>query len=248
MIPWSLPVPVFGDPELATVATVGLNPSNCEFVDRNGNELSASNRRFHTLGSLGLKSWSDATPHQLTEAAACCSCYFERNPYSAWFGQLDRILSHTQASYYRSLVSRYLACHLDLVPFATWQKWGQLSPRKQAALIDSGGDVLGQLLRDSSIKIIVLNGASVVRHFQTLADVILESNAVPDWCLSRGQFGSVQGISYRGSIREFGGVSLGRQVLVLGYNHNIQSTYGVTQSIRLSIGEWIAQQSVGVIL
>ena len=41
IIPWACPVPSFGDPKKSTVATLGLNPSNREFVDPNGNELCA---------------------------------------------------------------------------------------------------------------------------------------------------------------------------------------------------------------
>ena len=39
VIPWSCPVPSFGDFSQATVATLGLNPSNREFVDESGKEL-----------------------------------------------------------------------------------------------------------------------------------------------------------------------------------------------------------------
>jgi hypothetical protein len=54
VIPWSSPVPYFGSPSSAIIGTVGLNPSNREFVDSSGNELDGPARRFHTLNSLGL--------------------------------------------------------------------------------------------------------------------------------------------------------------------------------------------------
>ena len=56
VIKWSAPVPSFGDLSSSLVATVGLNPSNREFVDDSGQELCDTDRRFHTLGSLGLES------------------------------------------------------------------------------------------------------------------------------------------------------------------------------------------------
>ena len=37
VIPWGCPVPSFGDLSSSQVATLGLNPSNKEFVDEVGN-------------------------------------------------------------------------------------------------------------------------------------------------------------------------------------------------------------------
>ena len=44
VIPWSCPVPAFGDLSTSFVATLGLNPSNREFVDKAGNELEGASR------------------------------------------------------------------------------------------------------------------------------------------------------------------------------------------------------------
>jgi hypothetical protein len=52
VIEWGCPVPCFGNISRARVATVGLNPSNREFVDETGHELAGEFRRFHTLASL----------------------------------------------------------------------------------------------------------------------------------------------------------------------------------------------------
>ena len=57
VIDWCCPVPTFGDVEKAHVATMGINPSNREFVDQLGAELDGSARRFETLNSLNLESW-----------------------------------------------------------------------------------------------------------------------------------------------------------------------------------------------
>ena len=56
VIPWSSPVISFGDLSRARVATLGLNPSNREFVDDAGIELDGPSRRFPTLRSLKLDS------------------------------------------------------------------------------------------------------------------------------------------------------------------------------------------------
>src|SRR3712207_6258313 len=65
VIGWGCPVPSFGDLSSSKVATLGLNPSNREFVDEAGNELEGPSRRFHTLTSLGLRSWSEVDARHL---------------------------------------------------------------------------------------------------------------------------------------------------------------------------------------
>src|SRR5262245_26916409 len=92
VIPWSSPVLSFGDLAGARVATLGLNPSNREFVDGDGNELDGRARRFHTLKSLGLASWSDARPRDLALIAESFRSYFAVNPYDTWFKRLDNLL------------------------------------------------------------------------------------------------------------------------------------------------------------
>src|ERR1700683_3083423 len=80
VIKWSAPVRSFGDLSSSLVATIGLNPSNREFVDDLGQELCHADRRFHTLGSLGLGAWSEAdTPH-LRLIMLSYSGYFRNNP------------------------------------------------------------------------------------------------------------------------------------------------------------------------
>jgi hypothetical protein len=116
VIRWGCPVPSFGDLSTARVATLGLNPSNREFVDGLGNELQGALRRFHTLRSLGLKSWSDVDARHLRLILESCRTYFLVNPYDRWFKRLDQIVSGTNVSYYSTSSG---ACHLDLIPYAT---------------------------------------------------------------------------------------------------------------------------------
>src|SRR5438552_3663439 len=97
---WGAPVPAFGDPSTASVATLGLNPSNREFVDDDGCELEGDARRFHTLASLGLARWEQADTRHLELVLHSCRCYFQRNPYDRWFRRLDQLLAATGTSYY----------------------------------------------------------------------------------------------------------------------------------------------------
>ena len=238
VIPWSCPVPSFGDLSRSRVATLGLNPSNREFVDGSGHELDGPSRRFHTLKSLGLDRWSDASAQHLQLIIDSCRAYFSRNPYDGWFKKLDNIISGTKASYYHG---SSMACHLDLIPYATVCKWTALTRRQRSSLLAVAGDSLGFLLRDSPIRLLILNGSSVVENFQKIVGVRLEKQAMSNWCLPRRSDSDVVGVAYQGAVRELSGFKLKHEVLVLGFNHNIQSSFGVTTQVTAAIRRWIAR-------
>src|SRR5258708_6676387 len=159
VIKWGSPVPSFGDLSSSRVASVGLNPSNREFVDDLGDELAGTSRLFHTLNSLGIRSWSETDARHLRLILDSCREYFARNPYDRWFKKLDRVVSAAGASFYGA--SRG-ACHLDLVPYATECKWTELTGRQRSLLLALAADTLGLLLRDSAVAVLILNGQSVV--------------------------------------------------------------------------------------
>jgi hypothetical protein len=239
VIPWSCPVPSFGDVSRSRIATVGINPSNKEFVDDSHNELTEKRRRFHTLHSLGLKNWADAKEFHCSEIATSCRNYFEINPYDRWFRELDFLISGTSFSYYSSMFS---ACHLDVIPFATACKWTELTKTHKANLLAMSGDTLGQLVRDSPLQVLVLNGSSVISHFQKICSTSLESSRKGGWELPRPGGTGVAGYAYYGTIRVLAGVQLNRDVTVLGFNHNIQSSFGVTREVKSSIRNWISRK------
>jgi hypothetical protein len=245
VIPWSSPVPSFGDLSRSTVASLGLNPSNREFVDDRGRELDGELRRFHTLHSLQLRSWSEIDAHHLRLVMESCSEYFFRNPYDRWFRRLDSVISGIGVSFYNAF---YPACHLDLIPFATACKWTDLEPAQRSRLLRIAGDTLALLLRHSPVRLLVINGQSVVDHFQQLAGVTLERIDMPDWTLPRQSGPGVAGVAYRGVVETLCGHPLGNRVMVLGYNHNLQSSFGVTKEVVGAIRRWIgvhAEEALG---
>ena len=243
IIPWGSPILSFGDIKKAKISTIGLNPSNLEFVDKYGNELDGTHRRFHTLNSLGISQWSDIKDEHLYKILKSCADYFSGNPYDFWFKKLDFILNGTSISYYSPSLQ---ACHLDLIPYATSQKWADLTDQERLFLLDSTCDTLGIILRNSSIKLLILNGQSVVDNLQKISNVSLEKNKMVNWTLPRKANDGVEGYSYAGIIKSLGGVILKEEIKVIGYNHNIQSSFGVTKSVHSSIQKWIAQKSIEV--
>ena len=243
VIPWSCPVPSFGDLSNSVVATLGLNPSNREFVDDDGDELDGEARRLHTLKSLGLSKWSQVKPRHLELIEQSCRTYFHKNPYDGWFKALERIIAGARFSYYGDGAN---ACHLDLIPYATARKWTELSPKQRTMLLEFAGDTLGLLLRNSPIRILILNGRSVVTNLERIAGVTFQKREMNGWTLPRRSDAGVAGFAYTGMITQILGVELARPVVVLGFNHNIQSSFGVTTKVKLAIKQWITQAAKGV--
>lgn len=244
VIPWSSPIPSFGDLSRSTVATLGLNPSNREFVDISGKELDGSLRRFHTLKSLGLRKWSDANAQHQKLIMDSCDRYFYQNPYDGWFKGLDKIISGTEASYYDTSIK---ACHLDLIPYATACKWTELTSQQRSLLLTLAGDTLGLLLKDSPVRLLILNGKTVIENLQQIAGASFEQESIPDWTLPRKSGKGVKGFAYRGTIREVAGVHLSREVHVLGFNHNIQSSFGVTTQVKAAIRNWVTKSAKEIV-
>jgi hypothetical protein len=238
VLPWGSPVPSFGDISLSRVATLGLNPSNREFVDSSGRELDGTERRFHTLKSLSLSRWSRADRNHVRLITDSCRHYFKRNPYNGWFRVLDWLIGGTKASFYGNTLK---ACHLDLIPYATACKWTELTLKQRSGLLNSAGDTLGLLLRDSPVRVLILNGQTVTDNLQKIAGTTFQKEEMPEWLLPRKATSGVKGFAYKGYIQSLGGISLKNEILILGFNHNIQSSFGVTGQVKSAIRSWITR-------
>lgn len=239
VIPWSCPVPVFGDLSSSVVATLGLNPSNREFLNIDGTELNEEQRRLHTLNSLGLGHWSDANENHINLIIETCRSYFNNNPYNTWFKSLDTLISGTQTSYYHNSNK---ACHFDLIPYATTCKWTDLTSKQRYDLLEISSETLGLLLIESSVQFMILNGASVVESLQAISGEVFNKVEIAEWELPRKKSPRVRGYAYSGTIDKLSGIKLNRKIKILGFNHNIQSSFGVTSQIKNSIKNWITNQ------
>ena len=241
VLKWGCPVPFFGDLARSRIATVGINPSNREFADSCGEELTGPHQRLPTLNSLGVNRWGEIDALQVREIVGSCHNYFTRNPYDRWFGVLEQVLTMTLASFYPS--APHKACHIDLVPYPTAVKWGELPADERRTLLAATGKGLGVLLRDTKIAVLVLNGRSVVRHFEDLIETSLEATHMANWDLPRSRGAPVRGFAYAGDVEIVAGVTLHRTVKVLGYNHNLQSSFGVTGEVISEIADWVGWMS-----
>jgi hypothetical protein len=95
---------------------------------------------------------------------------------------------------------------------------------------------------------LILNGSAVVENFQDISDVRFQKQAMRNWALRRRSNPAVNGFAFRGLVRDILGIDLERELLVLGFNHNIQSSFGMTTEVTTAIRHWIAEAAEEVIL
>lgn len=240
VIQWGTPILYFGNINTAKLATLGINPSDKEFIDNSSNILTGINRRFYTLNSLGIDNWNLLEEHHYHLIQMSFNDYFQNNPYDLWFKKLDYIISGSSKSYY---FPSFDVCHLDLVPFATNFKWSELTNINKVALLERSQFILKNILDLSSIEILILNGNSVVKYIEKLANTNFEVEEKEEWCLSRNGFKTIKGIAYTGEITKIGKEILKRKIKILGFNHNIQSSFGVSRVVQTSIRDWVSQKT-----
>lgn len=215
----STPVVAFGDARRAWAATLGLNPSRIEF-EQGGVELTGRSRRFETLGSLRLRTLVDAPDEDVARIFSRCTSYFQGNPYRRWFDPLDRVLAAVGASYYDNS-----ACHLDLTQWATDPTWQKLPPAARERLVEEDVPFLRRQLETEAPRLLLLNGRRVLSEFARVFDVALDH---------AGRVGdrSVVTQLYRARYRN---------LTIIGWSTNLQSSFGVTTSLRESIGRRVAE-------
>lgn len=222
----STPVVAFGDPFVAAVATLGINPSRREFVEKE-TLLSGPSRRLATLGSLGAASCASLTDQHIEEVIGDCARYFDtdRNPYWQWFNPLDKVLrAGTGSSYYdRS------ACHLDLVQWATDPIWGGLEERTREELLVDGLPHLRALLKFGSTRLVLLNGRQVLTQVEAVGLVDLAQ------CGTMA-FGERTCSLYQG--KRAG-------VRYVGWSTNLQSSFGVSNEFKDRLAGWVADVTSG---
>jgi hypothetical protein len=153
---------------------------------------------------------------------------------------MDQIISGANASFYDPSCA---ACHVDLIPYATARKWTDLTLRQRQVLLGAAADTLGLLLKDSQVRVLILNGRSVVEQFEDIAGIRLEQRKMPAWSLSRRSKPDIAGIGYWGVVDTLSGIRLPHQITVLGYNHNVQGSFGVTTQAIRAIRAWIAEST-----
>jgi hypothetical protein len=181
----STPVVSFGDFTKAKVATIGINPSSLEFMDRSASATSngllpEGKKRLADAETLGLISddpFDDDTVEYVlgsngaTKIWEKCRDYFiNPNPYWSWFSDLESVLTGLSVSYKDST-----ACHLDISPWATDPVFRDLTSEQRERLLLGESDFLEWQIAKSNIDIAVFNGAQVYESLNSLDGFRLEN-------------------------------------------------------------------------
>jgi len=224
VLPESLPVVAFGDPDQAVVATLSLNPSWMEFQDQDGMWLEGSRRRLASLNSLGVSDPRELDDEQVASVVSESNGYFlGPNWYRGWFHWLESMLTVSGAgSYFDST-----ACHLDLVQWATKPAQGDLPADVWQRLVEEDRDFLRWQLSHTNVRVLFLNGASVVEWFRVAGLVDhFEADSLP-----------YETRSGRAELRVYKADAEG--VLVLGWNRPLAGA--LSTDGRLKLGQWLAE-------
>ena len=155
----SLPVLFFGDPFTASVATIGLNPSKNEYLDRDGSLLMGKRKRFESCVSLGSVKRDQLNADQADQAIETMRCYFDpgKPVYGSYFRHLRNFMIGMNASY-----ERRKGVHLDLVQEVTDPVWSSLCTLERSRLLEQ--DIpfqVWQLENFKNLEVVVCAGKTV---------------------------------------------------------------------------------------
>jgi hypothetical protein len=148
----------FGDLFRAEIATVGLNPSDREYVAKDGHLLAGPAQRFETLDSLDAQTRADLTDEQCKTAVDRMRDYYEpgKPVYGSWFTALGRVVEGFGGSF-----EDRSAAHLDLVQESTQPVWGELPRAERDALLAQDLPFLDWEIRSFPLRAVICTGKTV---------------------------------------------------------------------------------------
>jgi len=170
----STPIIYFGNYNKAKACTISLNPSDREFLDKNGNILSGTKERLCSRKKLGKKDADILNDSEANIVEKYCNDYFKINPYKIWFNKYDHLIKKFGYSYYNdSCVA------LDLIQWATTPFWNGLEENIKSIHLKNDLPVMEYLL-EKDFEVIFLNGGTVVSNVKIYLKNIylIEKNAV----------------------------------------------------------------------
>lgn len=165
IVPISLPVTSFGNPNTARVATVGINPSSGEFCSPNKKPLPLEKKRFVDREVLGLAPTDIPTPEQALRVLEGNHNYFKTGNAYKWFDAMQEwALNPLGVSY-----GDGSAVHLDIVQWATDPVWDKIEhPYNKLDILVNDREFIYDIMRNGEFDLVVLNGATVLNHMAEL--------------------------------------------------------------------------------
>jgi hypothetical protein len=201
IVPQSTPIIYFGNYDKAKACTISLNPSNKEFVD--GSNILLDNRhleRLCTRKQLHKSDNEELTDNDAEIVLEYCNNYFKKRPFNMWFKPFDYFIKkYGDYSYYDDT-----CVHLDLVQWATSDKWSVLSPLIRQKHLDNDLHVLKYLL-NKNFETMFLNGKTVVDSVSKCLNINLTKKTIPfinangkttELTISHGRYNQIEVIGW----------------------------------------------------
>jgi hypothetical protein len=169
IVPQTTPIIYFGNYNAAKACTVSLNPSNKEFVDNSKKLL--DEKRAERLCSRKMLKRADNDELSDEDARTVlryCTDYFKLRPLKAWFDPFNYFIErYGDYSYYKDT-----CVHLDLVQWATYEKWRDVPMSIKQKHLTNDLPVLKHLL-NKDFEIMFLNGTTVVENVRECLNITL---------------------------------------------------------------------------
>lgn len=140
------------------MATIALNPSSLEFLDREGDYLLGDRRRLASRVSLQRTEPEQLSDAEVAQVLRDSNTYFGRNPLWPWFHWLEAVMVGAAGGSYLGGT----ACHLDLVQWATKPAQGKLRADVWQRLVDEDRSFLAWQLGQTPARTLVVNGPACV--------------------------------------------------------------------------------------
>jgi len=154
--PQTTPIVYFGNYEKAKACTISLNPSDREFLGKDGKLLMGKDARLYSRVDFSKLDNEELTDSDAIRVKESCEKYFDKNPFTAWFDLFAIPLKkYWNYSYYDGT-----CISLNLVQWATAQKF-DINNNIWNDHINNDLPTLIYLLK-KEFEVIFLNGQSVV--------------------------------------------------------------------------------------
>ena len=174
-----LPISFYGDYANANAWVVTINPSDREYVDRNGLALMGERQRFSSLGDFpSVDRRKDLTADQVDVIVRRQREVFYGIPYRSFFEKLGRFLVSVHGGdpdggglrvFTGGLTSAegrdFRYSHVDTVKCATRLPWAQLKQEDKHALVSNClGFIEEQLGTNNGLELMMINGRTAYSH------------------------------------------------------------------------------------
>jgi uracil-DNA glycosylase len=221
-VPGSLPVLFFGDLPSAEIATVGLNPSDQEYLTKGGAPLVGPAQRFATLESLDARDRASLTEEQCAEAVEWMRAYYEPGkPVYGWFNALTRVVEGFGASF-----RKRSAAHLDLIQESTSPVWSELAPDEREALLEQDLPFLEWEIRAFPLTAVICTGKTVSVHVRRQLGVVVDEE---------GTLARIRWWVGHADVN-------GRSVSFAGWNYPLARATGLGREGETALGELFAEK------